>query len=177
MKKNTKMAANAKKRMEKEKELERLSNKELIIFTIGLIAEVVLLFFYSALKSTVAVKAGWVLVGFAGAFLAGFIALLVAGTMSAKKGGSEKKVKSLKNWSFCSLAFSIGALLMSAGRIVEACASAFGWDISTNILRYFVSGNPLQPRQMAIYLIVAVAVYVIASMIYFAVKSNKIKKS
>ena len=176
MKKNTKMAANAKKRMEKEKELERLSNKELIIFTIGLIAEVLLLFFYSALKSTVAVKAGWVLVGFSGAFLIGFIALLVAGSV-AKKGNAEMKAKSLKNWSFCSLAFAIGAFLLSAGRLVEACASAFGWDISTNILRYFVSGNPLQPRQMAVYLIIAVAVYVIASMVYFAVKSNKIKKS
>jgi len=176
MKKNTKMAANAKKRMEKEKELERLSNKELIIFTVGLLAEVALLFFYSALKSTVAVKAGWVLVGLSGAFLIGFIALLVCGIMTGKKGGSEAKAKSLKNWSFCSLAFAVGALLLSLGRIIEAIAGKTGWDLSVSFGRYFVYGS-LQPRDMAVYLIIAVAVYVVAAMIYYGVKTHKIKKS
>ena len=85
MKKNTKMAANAKKRMEKEKELERLSNKELIIFSMGLVAEVILLYFYSALKSAVRKDAEVILMWMAGIFFAGFAALLVTSILSAKK--------------------------------------------------------------------------------------------
>ncbi len=177
MKKNDKMAAKSKKRHEKERELERLSNKELIVFTVGLIAEIALMFFYSALKSTVSVKAAWVLVWLSGAFFIGFAALLISGIVMAKKGGSEKKAASLKNWSFCALAFSVCSLLISTGRIVEKVAANTGWDLSLSWGRYFVNGSYFQPRSMAVYMMVAVAIYVVAAMIYFAVKSHKIKKS
>ena len=50
MKKNTKVAQSAERKLQKKKELERISNKELIIFTVGLVAEVILMFFYSALR-------------------------------------------------------------------------------------------------------------------------------
>ncbi len=173
MKKNTKFAENAKKRIAREKELERLSNKELIVFTCGLVAEIVLMFFYSALKSAVAVKAGWTLVVLSGVFMAGFIALLVSGIVLAKKG--DKKAASLKNWSFLSLAASLSALLISSGRIIAAIAEKTGWDLSVSWGRFFVYGQ-YQPKSMAVYFMIAVAVYVIAAMIYFGVKSYKVKK-
>ena len=177
MNKSEKMAAKAKRRHEKERELERLSNKELIVFTVGLVAEIVLMFFYSALKSTVAIKAAWVLAWLSGAFFIGFVALLVAGIMKGKKGGSAEKAASLKNWSFCALAFSIGSLLIAMGRIVEKIAAATGWDLSLSWGRYFVNGSYFQPRSMAVYMMAIVGVYVIGAMIYYAIKSYKVKKS
>ena len=178
MKKNTKMADNAKKKLEKEKELERLSNKELIIFSMGLVAEVILLYFYSALKSAVRKDAEVILMWMAGIFFVGFAALLVTSILSAKKNGKTKKSVSLKNWSFCSLAFSVGSFIIPAGNVIrEAVQEArikAGQDIALHWSRklyYFDS------RSMAEYVMIAVAVYVVAAMIYYAIKSYKVKKS
>ena len=141
MKKNTKLKENAKKRLAKEKELERLSNKELIVFTCGLVVEVILMFFYSALKSNVAVKAGWTLVVLSGILFLGFIALLVSGILLNKKSEKEKTAKSLINWGIFSLASSVGALFISMGRIVEAVAEKTDWDLALSWGRYFVSSE------------------------------------
>lgn len=177
MKKHTKMTANPQKKLEKEKELERLSNKELIIFSVGLIAEVILLYFYSALKSAVRSDAEVILMWLSGIFFVVFAGLLVASILKAKKNGVSKKTRSLKNWGWCSLAFSIGALAISFGRIVQTLLPKMGVDLATSWGRYFVYGSYFQSRSMAVYVMGAVAIYVVAAMIYYAIKSYKVKKS
>lgn len=173
MKKNTRVAISGERKLQKKKELERIANKELTVFTVGLVAEVILMFFYSALKSTVQVTAGWVLAWSSLAFLLIFAGLFVA---SAKEKDNEKKAKTLKNWGFCSLAFAVGALFISLGRIIGKLSEMFGFDTSVSFARFFTVGK-LAPRYAVVWVMIAVAVYVVAAMIYFAVKSAKVKKS
>lgn len=173
MKKNTKVAISGEKKLQRKKELERIANKELTVFTVGLVAEVILMFFYSALKSTVQVTAGWVLAWGSLAFLLVFAGLLI---WSSKAKENEKKAKSLKNWAFCSLAFAAGSLFISMGRILSKVSEMTGMDTSVSFLRFFTVGK-LAPRYAVVWVMIAVAVYVVAAMIYFAVKSAKVKKS
>ena len=173
MKKNTKVAVSGERKLQRKKELERIANKELTVFTVGLVAEVILMFFYSALRSTVRTTAGWVLAWGSLLFLIVFAGLMV---MSAKSKENEAKAKSLKNWSFCSLAFAVGALFISLGTILDKLSTSFGIDTSVSIIRFFVFGS-LAPSKAVVWVMIAVAVYVVAAMIYFAVKSAKVKKS
>lgn len=177
MKKNTKVAQSAERKLQKKKELERISNKELIIFTVGLVAEVILMFFYSALRSSAQTTAGWVLAWCALAFFLIFIGFLVFSAIEKKKGATDKKVKSLKNWGFCSLAFAAGSLFVSAGRIITSYCAKKGIDTSTNIARYFTAGSYLDPKNAVVIAMILVALYVVAALIFFGIKSAKVKKS
>ena len=177
MKKNKKVAQSAERKLQKKKELEHISNKELIVFTVGLVAEVILMFFYSALRSTVQVNAGWVLAWSSLAFFIIFIALIVCSIVNKNKGADEKMVKSLRNWGFCSLAFAAGALFISAGRIITSYCSAHGIDTSTSLARFFVSGSYFAPSNAVVITMILVALYVIAAMIYYGILSAKVKKS
>lgn len=176
MKKNTKVALSGEKKLQKKKELERISNKQLIIFTVGLIAEVILLFFYSALKSSAYNGACKVLEWGSLAFFVIFIALLIIAAVKKKKGAEEKKVKSIRNWGFCSLAFAFGSLFVVSGKLI----SDKGLDKPDSLFfRYFTGGTYLNPQagNSVITAMILVAAYVLIALICLSIKAAKVKKS
>ena len=85
-------ARNIQRKVEIKNELEHISNKSLVIFTVALISEIVLLFLYSAFSgigSHLSKLQGFVttvsIIGFIG-----FLAMFISAIMLNKKGGKKK---------------------------------------------------------------------------------------
>lgn len=175
MKKDTNK--NMQKKVDKKRELEKLSNKSLTMFTVGIICEVILIFLSSALKVTGATRASidnFICVILVIALIV-FAALLIASCYIKKKNGKEEIAKNLLNWSFFALAVFLGSAMMVETTVIPAIFEFIGLTNIGGVIALKLV--PLSGANGAYILMAVVAIYVIAMFIYYNIKSNKIKKS
>ncbi len=175
MKKNT--SKSLQKKIEIKNELERISNKTLLIFTMALISEIVLLFLYSAFQgvgSYIAKLQGFVtfmsVLGFAA-----FIGLLVSGLIIKNKRGESLLTKRLIDWSIFSLAVSVASFIIYPIDIVTGLFSVIGLANKGGVIAMKLSS--VMGSKAVLAVIIAVAVYVVAMFIYYHIRANKVKNS
>lgn len=174
MKKNTR---NLQKKIEIKSELERISNKTLLIFTISLISEIILLFLYSAFQgvgSYIAKIQGFVTTIAVLGFIA-FVSLLVSGLIIKNKKGASLLTKRLIDWSIASLAISFAAFIIYPIDIVTSLFSLIGLANKGGVLAMKMSVIAGSKATLAV--IIGVAVYVIVMFVYYGIRTKKIKNS
>lgn len=169
-------ARNIQRKVEIKNELEHISNKSLVIFTVALISEIVLLFLYSAFSgigSHLSKLQGFVttvsIIGFIG-----FLAMFISAIMLNKKGGKKKIIASLKNWSIVSLIISVCSFLVYPIDITTGFFKIIGLANKGGVLALWLS-EKLNEQKVILALIILLAVYVVGMFIYYNIKSNKIK--
>ncbi len=175
MKKDVKQAML--KNIDKKKEIERLSNKSLTVFTVVLVFEVLLIFISSGLTATGSMwnaMNNFVTAVCAITFVT-FIGLLVSSFVVKNKKGGERTVKVLKDWSFASLATSVGAFIIALPTVLPEVAAVFGLRNLGGAIA--VKLVPFSGANASYVIMALLAVYVIISFIYFNIKSKQIKKS
>ena len=165
------------KKIEIKKEIEKLSNKSLTIFTVALFCEVILMFLASALNGSGAYRSGlddFVSVT-CGVCLGAFILMVVAYFVMKNKKVNVELTKQFMNWGYVVLAVSVGSFFISAPTISPAVFSFIGLTnlggaLAVKMVRF--SGTTASDGIMVI-----VAIYVVAMFVYYNMKANKIKKS
>ncbi|MBR4892900.1 MAG: hypothetical protein IKZ35_02835 [Clostridia bacterium] len=158
------------KRKEIKQELDILSNKLLMMFTISLILGIVLIFLHSAFMgygSHIPKVQGFVtFISTLGFIL--FLALLISSFIV------NKKIKvSLRNWSIVSLVIGTGAFFVYPIDIVSSFFSLIGLPNKGGVLAVKLS-NIMGTKAIKVILI-GLVIYVIGMFIYYTVKGNKIK--
>lgn len=174
MKKDMKLSMQ--KKIENKKEIEKLSNKSLTVFTVALFCEVILMFLASALNGTGSYRSAlddFICVT-CGAALVVFVAMLIVGSYM-KKNASSELAASVFNWSFVILAVSMGSFFISAPSILPAVLGVVGQEylggaLAVKMVRF--SGT-----NAAYAIMILIAVYVIFVFVYNNMKAKKIKKS
>lgn len=171
------MGKNTKKDIQKKAEiknqLEHISNKTLVIFTVSLISGIVLLFLYTAFKgvgSYIPKLQGFVT--FVSVFaLISFIAMLIVSLVLKKNEVS----RGLKNWSFVALAVSVCSFFIYPVDIVTGLFSMIGLSNKGGVIAMKLSNIMGSTAILAI--IIGLIIYVTIVFIYYNIKSNKIKKN
>lgn len=173
MNKQIRMQANQQKKQQKKAALEKLSNKMLVIFTAGLLSEVVLMYLYSFMRNSSMINGTNVFVAIL-TFIS--IAAHIVLFVMSKKATDETKKKTLKNWGWFAVAYAAISFLISYNKIFSWL---FFWsDNAQTWLRTIMSKITLGQGQLRIVLgtMIAVAIYLVVSIIVISVKSSKIKK-
>ena len=167
---------NMQKKLDRKKELEKIANKSLTVFTVGLILEVILIFFSSALKVTGATRATLdnFICTVAVIAIIVFLILLAIG-LYVKKNGKEETGKEVLNWSIFSLFVFLGASMMAETTVIPAVFSFIGLTNIGGVIALKLV--PLSGANGAYILMAVVALYVVVMFIYHTALSNKIKKS
>ena len=172
------MGKNTKKDIQKKAEiknqLEHISNKTLVIFTVSLISGIVLLFLYTAFKGVgtyIPKLQGFVTFVSVFAFIS-FVALFVTSEILKKKNSIRE---SLKNWSIVSFVISICSFFIYPVDIVTSLFSMIGLSNKGGVIAMKLSSVMGSTAILAI--IAGLIVYVIAVFIYYNIKSNKIKNN
>ncbi len=172
------MGKNTKKDIQKKAEiknqLERISNKTLVIFTVSLIFGIVLLFLYTAFKGVgtyIPKLQGFVTFVSVFTFI-GFIALFVTALMLKKKNGVRE---SLKNWSIVALVISVCSFFIYPVDIVTSLFSMIGLANKGGVIAMKLS--KIMGSTAILTIIIGLIVYVIGVFIYYNIKSNKIKNN
>ena len=175
MKKDAKISIERK--IEKKKEIEKLSNKSLTIFTIALCFEVVLVFLSSALKSGGSYRAALedfiFTIYIIGAV--GFIGLVGASIYIKKKKNKPELSKTLFNWGIFSLMVAIGATMLAATTVIPNMFKLIGLENIGGVITLALV--PYTGATAAYILMAAIAVYVTLMFICNDIKAKKIKKS
>ena len=168
-------ARNIQRKAEIKNELEHISNKSLVIFTVVLISEIILLFLYSAFSgvgSHLSKLQGFVtavcFIGFIG-----FLAMIITSLVLDKKKGSKKVIASLKNWSIVSLVISICSFFIYPIDVTTILFSMIGLANKGGVIALKLSG--LDEQKVILVIIALLAVYVAGMFIYYGIKSKKIK--
>lgn len=173
MKKNN--SKSLQKKLEIKNELERISNKTLLIFTMALVSEIVLIFLYSAFQgvgSYVAKLQGFVTFMSVFGFVA-FLGLLVSGLIIMKNKGASILTKRLIDWSIASLALSVAAFIIYPIDIVTTVFSAVGLANKGGVIAMKMSS--FMGSESVLFVIIGVAVYTAVMFIYYHIITNKIK--
>lgn len=173
MNKQIRMQANQQKKQQKKAALEKLSNKMLVIFTAGLLSEVVLMYLYSFMRNSSMINGANVFVAIL-TFIS--IAALIVLFVKAKKSTDEAKKKTLKNWGWFAVAYAAISFLISYNKIFSWL---FFWSNNAQTwLRTIMSKITFGQSQLRIVLgtMIAIAIYLVVSIIVISVKSSKIKK-
>ena len=171
------MGKNTKKDIQKKAEiknqLEHISNKTLVIFTVSLISGIVLLFLYTAFKgvgSYIPKLQGFVT--FVSVFaLISFIAMLIVSLVLKKNEVS----RGLKNWSFVALAISVCSFFIYPVDIVTGLFSMIGLSNKGGVIAMKLS--KIMGSTAILAIIIGLIIYVTIVFIYYNIKSNKIKKN
>lgn len=175
MKKDVKLSMQ--KKIENKKEIEKLSNKSLTVFTAALFCEVILMFIASALNGTGSYRStfdDFVCITCGVAFVV-FAAMLISAFVMKKKNASAELATGILKWSFVALAVSVGSFFISAPSILPVVFKVIGQEylggaLAVKMVRFSGSG--------AAYTIMAlIAVYTIFIFVYYNMKAKKIKKS
>lgn len=162
---------------EKKAQIEKLSNKLLVIFSVSLAAEILLLFLYTSFKNTgtVLYMNTFMTVTYL-VFLAVFVALIVTASVLKKK---EKKPETftnrMKNWSFVALACSVVSFLIMPNPTISFLFHLFGQDEAAQSV--FNVTNRVTGSKGIPYIMGALVIYVIVMFIVTNVKIKKIQKS
>ncbi len=162
---------------EKKALVEKLSNKLLVIFSTALVAEIALLFLYTAFKSTGTILYMNRFMTITYLVLLGvFVALFVTATMLKKKGlKSDGLIAKMKNWSFVALAASIVTFLILPDPTVNFLFRLIGQGDAAKWLLGFTNG--ITGSKGVLLWMLVLAVYVVVMIIAINVKIKKIKKS
>jgi hypothetical protein len=162
---------------EKKALIEKMSNKLLVIFSVSLVAEILLLFLYTSFKSTgtVLYMNTFMTVTYL-VFLAAFIALIVTASVLKKKGKKpEAFTTRMKNWSFVALACAVVSFLIMPNPTISFLFNLIGQgEAAQNI---FTITNRVTGSKGIPYIMGALAIYVIVMFIVTNVKIKKIQKS
>lgn len=165
------------KKIEIKNELERISNKTVLIFTVSLVCEIVLLFLYTAFKgvgSHIPKLQSFVTVMSVIGFIC-FAALILSSCTLKKKQGNAIIVKKLKDWSIVSIVVSIASFFIYPVDIVTGLFTAIGFANKGGVIAMKLTKFMGPVAILAI--IVGIVIYVIGMFIYYNIKSNKIKNS
>ena len=172
---NQNVKQNIQRRIEKKREIEKLSNKSLTIFTVALCCEVILMFLYSALSGSGAYRNAvedFIAVVSYSAFALFVILLVLSFVVKAKK---ETSAKRLRNWGFFILTVSIASFLMVSRVMIPQIFSFFGLANLGGVIT--VKTVRFSGAFAATAIMIITAIYVILSFIYYDMKVRKIKKS
>ena len=175
MKKNT--SKSLQKKIEIKNELERISNKTLLVFTMALISEILLIFLYSAFQgvgSYIAKIQGFVTFMSVLGFVA-FSGLLISGFIIRNKKGESIIAKRLVDWSIFSAAVCISSFIIYPIDIVTTVFSMIGLANKGGVIAMKLSS--VMGAKSVLFVIICVAVYTAAMFIYYNIKSKKIKNS
>ena len=150
---------------EKKALIEKMSNKLLVIFSVSLVAEILLLFLYTSFMTVTYLV-----------FLAAFIALIVTASVLKKKGKKpEAFTTRMKNWSFVALACAVVCFLIMPNPTISFLFNLIGQgEAAQNI---FTITNRVTGSKGIPYIMGALAIYVIVMFIVTNVKIKKIQKS
>lgn len=162
------------KKAEIKNQLEHISNKTLIIFTVSLILGIVLLFLYTAFKGVgtyIPKLQGFVTFVSVFAFIS-FIALLVISKMLKKKNSVRE---SLKNWSIVSLVISVCSFFIYPVDIVTSLFTMIGLSNKGGVIAMKLS--KIMGSTAILAIIIGLIIYVIGVFIYYNIKSKKIKNN
>lgn len=158
---------NLKGKLERKKEIERLSDKSLLVFTMALLCEVILIFLYSAFKNTyrpsLSRTLGWISL----ILFATFIILMVSGKRLDKK--------TLKNWGYFSLASSLCSFVIASNVIIRDVLYLLKLEKVAEYL--FGALNIISADKGALAIMIGIAIYVVCSFIYYNIKINNLKKN
>ncbi len=175
MKKNT--SKSLQKKIEIKNELERISNKTLLVFTMALISEIVLIFLYSAFQgvgSYIAKLQGFVTFMSVLGFVA-FAGLLAAGLIIKSKKGASILTKRLIDWSIFSAAVCVAAFIIYPIDIVTTLFSMIGLANKGGVIAMKLSS--IMGAKSILFVIIGVALYTTVMFIYYHIKTKKIKNS
>ncbi len=162
---------------EKKALVEKLSNKLLVIFSTALVAEIILLFLYTAFKSTSTILymnrfmtvTYLVLLGL-------FVALFVTATVLKKKGlKTDSYIAKMKSWSFVVLAASIVSFLILPNPTINFLFHLVGQGDAAQW--FFSIFNKFTGSKGVLGWMILLALYVIVMFVVTNVKIRKIKKS
>ena len=162
------------KKAEIKNQLEHISNKTLIIFTVSLISGILLLFLYTAFKGVgtyIPKLQGFVTFVSVFAFIS-FIALLVISKMLKKKNSVRE---SLKNWSIVSLVISVCSFFIYPVDIVTSLFTMIGLSNKGGVIAMKLS--KIMGSTAILAIIIGLIIYVIGVFIYYNIKSKKIKNN
>lgn len=162
------------KKAEIKNQLEHISNKTLIIFTVSLISGIVLLFLYTAFKGVgtyIPKLQGFVTFVSVFSFIS-FIALLVISKMLKKKNSVRE---SLKNWSIVSLVISVCSFFIYPVDIVTSLFTMIGLSNKGGVIAMKLS--KIMGSTAILAIIIGLIIYVIGVFIYYNIKSKKIKNN
>lgn len=175
MKKNTRQ--NIQKKAEIKNEVEHLSNKSLIIFTVALICEIVLLFLYSAFQGVGSyiskLQTFVTTVSIIGLIL--FAAMILISVILKKKKGASALTSGLMSWSFVALAVSVCSFVIYPIDIVTGLFTAIGLANKGGVLALKLSS--IMGSKAILVIMLALIVYVIAMFVYYGIKMKKVKNS
>lgn len=174
---NQNVKQNIQRKIEKKREIEKLSNKSLTIFTVALCCEVILMFLYSALNGSGAYRNAvedFVAIVSYCTFVF-FVILLVSSLVVKAKKGKCKTVSVLRNWGFFTLAVSIAAFLMVSRVMIPQIFSFFGLANLGGVIT--VKTVRFSGAFAATAIMIATAIYVILAFVYYDMKVRKVKKS
>lgn len=177
MKKKPHYASKQQLKKEKKQQIEKLSNKLLVIFSTSLVAEIILLFLYTSFKSTSTVLyMNTFMTVVTLVFLALFIALLVTAVVLRKKDKKpETFTTRMKNWSFVALACSVVSFIIMPNPIIGFLFGLVGQGEAAQNVYNFT--NQFTGSKGIPYIMGALAVFVIVMFIVINVKIKKIQKS
>lgn len=175
MKKN--MKKNIQRKIEIKNELEHISNKSLIIFSVALVFEIILLFLYTAFKGvgTYIPKLQAFITGVSVFALAAFVVLMVVYNSFKNKKRTTVKAKSFKNWSFVALAISVCSFFIYPIDIITGIFNTIGFANKGGVIAMKFA-KVMGPTAI-LAIIIGILVYVIGMFVYFNILSNKIKNN
>ncbi len=173
MKKKAHYAPKQQEKRAKKAQIEKMSNHLLMVFAVALVAEIVLLFLYTAFKSTETVLGmpTFMMICFF-VFLAAFIGMLIAARVLGKKG-KTKAGKKLANWSFVALSCGVVSLLLRPNWLFTPVFNLLGADPSS----LYAITNWVAGAKGCLIFMALVALYVLVYFIITNIKMKKIEKS
>ncbi len=168
-----------KQQVKKEKKalIEKLSNQLLVIFSTALVAEIVLLFLYTAFKSTRTILYMNRFMTITYLVLFGlFVALFVWATVLKKKElRSDSFVSKMKNWSFVVLAASVICFLILPNPTINFLFHLIGQGDAAQW--FFSIFGKFTGSKGVLGWMILLALYVVVMFIVINVRIRKIKKS
>lgn len=175
MKKN--IRKNIQRKIEIKNELEHISNKSLIIFSVALVFEIILLFLYTAFKGVGSYipKLQAFITGVSVLSLIAFVALIAIYSSLKNKKRSVNTSISFKNWSFVALAISVCSFFIYPIDIITGIFNTIGFANKGGVIAMKLA-KIMGPTAILV-IIVGILIYVIGMFIYFNILSNKIKNN
>ena len=175
MKKN--MKKNIQRKAEIKNELEHISNKSLIIFSVSLICGIILIFLYSAFQGVGSYipKLQAFVSGVAIFALAVAFGLAVASKVVNNKKSTSVLSYSFKNWSIVALVVSICSFFIYPIDIVTGIFNSIGLANKGGVIAMKLA-NLMGPKAI-LAIIIGLVIYVIAMFVYYGIKSKKIKNN
>lgn len=165
------------KKFEIKNELERISNKTVLIFTVALVCEIVLLFLYTAFKGVGThipkLQSFVTVMSIIGLLL--FVGLLLASAIVKKNSSKAVLAKKLKDWSIVSIVLCVASFFIYPVDIVTGIFTGIGLANKGGVIAMKLTKFMGPTAILAI--IIGIIIYVIGMFIYYHIKSKKIKSS